>query len=185
MLVGVHRETLRRWVDLGCPVVKRGGRRSRKGGWILSVPDVVAWRLEQVAREAGAASQTVSLAEAERRKKVAKAELAEIALARARTEFVSVTDVGEIVGAEYQVARRKLRALPGRLAVQVRAAGSDEEAEDLLAEGIDECLEELSAAPDHDDPAPDPSPLRELAARSPGARTCAAETWPGDEEFVT
>lgn len=82
-LLGVHRNTLHQWLQQGCPAVEKADRE-RGVEWQLSLPDIVDWRIERavanVASASGGDGSIVTKEEADRRRSVALARMAEIEL---------------------------------------------------------------------------------------------------------
>lgn len=82
-LLGVHKSTLQNWLAQGCPAVERGDRE-RGQNWKISLKDVVDWRIERAVADAVAAyggdGAEMSREEADRRRAVAIAHIAEIDL---------------------------------------------------------------------------------------------------------
>lgn len=107
-ILGLHRNTLAGWIDRGCPVVTRADR-ARGVEWELSIPKVFAWRTDALVKEAVAGYQTeqghVTKDEADRRKAVAQAIVAEVEAAEALKSVVARFDV-ELLLADFCQALR-------------------------------------------------------------------------------
>lgn len=97
--------------------------------WVRD-PDFFRWRDEELKRAAKAElAPTVSLDEARTRKALAEAELAELDVAKARGEWVSVADYETALARILDREMARLRALPVRLAhfgPEVEAAAEEE-----------------------------------------------------------
>lgn len=82
-LLGVHRNTLSQWLREGCPAVEKADR-DRGVEWQLALPDVIGWRIERAVADAvaghGGDGTGMSVEEAQRRRAVALAQMAEIDL---------------------------------------------------------------------------------------------------------
>jgi phage terminase Nu1 subunit (DNA packaging protein) len=78
---GVTPPTVTAWVERGCPYLA-GGRKGRV--WLFDTAAVARWREEQARQEAQEPTAAVPLEEAQRRREVALAELAELDLADRR-----------------------------------------------------------------------------------------------------
>jgi hypothetical protein len=80
-ILEIHRNTLASWIDRGCPAVEEADRSNGKE-WQISIPAVIDWRIHTAVADAVAAFRTdegfVSKDEADRRKALAQARLAEI-----------------------------------------------------------------------------------------------------------
>jgi terminase small subunit / prophage DNA-packing protein len=98
-LLGVNRSTISSWISRGAPVVEKADR-SLKKEWKLSLPDIVNWRIETSVADATAALRTdgqISKDEADRRKAVAQAGLAEVELDERRRSVMLVADANEMM----------------------------------------------------------------------------------------
>ncbi len=94
-LLGVSRNTLGGWLSRGCPAVSKADRVSGKE-WRLSIPAIFEWRIKTAVDDArgGFHGETgqISRDEADRRKAVAQAGLAEIEHDTARRSVILVAD---------------------------------------------------------------------------------------------
>ena len=104
------------------------------------------WRLADVLRvmRGGASGATPDLEEARARKLAAEAELAEIAVAKARGAVVEIDVVARVVSEEYAATRAKLLSLPSKLGPMAAIETSATACQELIERGIVEALEELS-----------------------------------------
>ena len=99
--LGVSRNTVAGWIAKGCPVVSRADR-DRGVEWRLDVGQVHAWRVDTAVREAVAGYRTVdgdkiTKDEADRRRAVAMAIVAEGEADQALGSVVDVESGGRIV----------------------------------------------------------------------------------------
>lgn len=143
-LCNVSLPVVDRWVALGAPFVVRG---SKGTPWVFDISEVFAWRMDAAVKAAvepfKAAETGMSREEADRRRAVAMAIVAEIEAATAQRAVVSVEDVGRLVETEYSAMRQSLLSLPGKLAD--RCKGLDRNAiRSVLQQGVDETLSHLS-----------------------------------------
>jgi hypothetical protein len=114
-------------------------RHSGTSVW-LKWPSFARWREQQlVAKARREASVTVTLDEARTRKALAEAELAEIALATARSEIVAMAEYETALGRILDRLMARLRSLPVRLA----HFGPDAEA--TLEAEVERVVQELAA----------------------------------------
>lgn len=126
---------------------KRPGAPSRVDGRNVFVqwPAFARWREEQIA----AAAQPADLDSARARKANAEAEIAELELAKARGQMVTVADYERALGVMCDRFVARLRALPVRLAHLGDAveAEAEAEAEAIIAElhALDEDVLEVPA----------------------------------------
>lgn len=155
VLIGVHRNTLKNWLESkGCPAVERADRNSGKE-WQLDMGAIMDWRVaEAVAAVLPAPGQAdadlaadgfVDTDEGKRRKVVAEAALSEYELARVQEQVVAVRDVAAIVATEYGEVRAALTALPDALAQQLSAETDARAVRSLLRDEIGAVLTRLSA----------------------------------------
>lgn len=97
-LLGVHRNTLSQWLREGCPAVVKADRE-RGVEWQLALPDIIAWRIERAVGDAvashGGDGTGMSVEEAQRRRAVALAQMAEIDL---DDRLQLTVERGEVVG---------------------------------------------------------------------------------------
>lgn len=106
-LLGVTRQSVDRWMKLGCPYVERADPRTGKQ-WQLSLPDVVGWRERRAVEAAIGDTSKLDIDEARRRKTAAEAALAELELAKQRGEVVAISVVQQVVGDQLSACRSKL-----------------------------------------------------------------------------
>lgn len=159
--MGVSTVTITQWVGKGCPFEQKG---SPGRPWLFSLPDVVAWREDQIQAQAVGDTTKLDLNEARRRKLAAEAAHAELDLAKRRGELVEIAEVAAAVGDDYTNLRAKLLALPVRLAPQCVGITNTAEVQATVEKFIHEALEELvsdgvysSAAESAGQSAPDPT----------------------------
>ena len=114
----------------GAPVRKEGNRV-----WIRW-PDFMRWREQELVRVAVQEANPGDLDTARTRKANAEAELAEIDVARARGEVVSVADYESALGRVLDRLTARLRAMPVRLAHlgPEAEAAAEAEAERIVVE---------------------------------------------------
>jgi len=139
-LMGASIPTVSQWVSKGCPYVQKGSKGKQ---WIFNVPDVVAWRGEQIAIQAVGDTKSLDIDEARRRKVAAEAALTELDLSVRRGELVEVEVVADTVGEDYANLRAKLLSFPVKLAPQVVGMEDAGEIQSLSESLIHEALEEL------------------------------------------
>ena len=148
--LGLSRNTLSGWIAKGCPVVSNADR-TQGVEWKLDIAAIHKWRVEFAVKEAVAGYQTegggVSKDEADRRRAVAMAIVAEIEADVAQKSVVAVEDVGRIVEQEYSIVRSAILGMPSKLAD--RCVGKDRAGiKIVLDQGADEVLSHLSESAD-------------------------------------
>lgn len=151
-LLDVDRGTVKRWIDAGAPIVSEP--EGKGGSYRLDVADVVKWLMGKASAEAkptGPAGEEgftpppgwESKEEAERRRAVALANIAEIEEAEAAGAVVPIELVAELYTADVAKARSKLEnvgsTLAGRTA-RITDAGKVKEVADALIAEVAECL---------------------------------------------
>ena len=144
--LGLSRNTLSSWIAKGCPVVSKADR-DQGVEWRLDIAVIHKWRVEAAVKEAVAGYQTegggVSKEEADRRRAVALAIVAEVEADVAQKSVVYVGDVGRIVEQEYHIVRSAVLSMPSKLAD--RCVGKDRAGiKIVLDQGADEVLAHLS-----------------------------------------
>ncbi len=91
----IHRNTLANWISRGCPATNESARRGGEE-WQISIPAVIDWRIKTAVDDAVAGLLTpdgkISKDEADRRKAVAQAGMAEIEHDTARRSVILVAD---------------------------------------------------------------------------------------------
>lgn len=140
--MGVTSNTITQWVGKGCPYVQKGGQGK---SWVFNMPDVIAWREEQIALQAVGDTASLDIDEARRRKLAAEAALAELDVSKRRGEVVEIEDVAAAVGDDYANVRAKLMSLPTKAAPQLAIIEDSAEAQAVLEKLVHEALEELTA----------------------------------------
>ncbi len=97
-IIGTSRNTLSAWISRGAPAVEKADRSSGKE-WQLSIPAIFAWQVRTAIADAlasfhGEAGQ-ITKEEADRRKSVAQARMAEVDLDERLRAVVLVADASE------------------------------------------------------------------------------------------
>lgn len=147
-ILGVHRNTLSKWIDQGCPVVTKADR-SIGAEWEIHIPDVVEWRIRKavddaVSRYEGGDGDKISKDEADRRRAVAQAITAEVEADETLRSVVAVADVLEIVTKEYAAVRTHLQSVGSKVAGRAATMTSAPAIQELVDEAIIDALEALT-----------------------------------------
>lgn len=127
-LLDRDRNTVKKWLDQGCPYVEKADRDLGKS-WVLDLAAVVRW-LEKRAADATAAKLgatadgVISEDEAKRRRAVAQAVIAEIEASEVLKAVVPVSFVIERISKDYGELRAKLMSLPDIIAGHLDAEAS-------------------------------------------------------------
>lgn len=146
---GVTLPTIDAWRERGMPFVTEG-RLGRE--WEFETRACIDWWIEQQARRTRASGSTdpefESIEEAERRKRIAQADRAEVYVAKEAGILVPIDEVAAVVAEEHSRVRSRLLSIPNELrpAVLTFLAHDRPAAEQLLAsaeEGILEALTEI------------------------------------------
>ena len=132
--LGMTAQAIGQWCSRPGAPARRIGQRV----WVRW-PDFARWREQELVRQARADAAPVSLDDARARKANAEAELAELDVAKARGEWVSVADYERALGRILDIEVARLRALPVRLAYLGQAVEAAAEAE------IERVIVEMSA----------------------------------------
>lgn len=138
-IFGVTRESIRKWADLGMPTHK-----GPRGTNAYLPSEVIRWREERAERIAIESVQGTDIDEAKRRKMAAEAALAEIALAKARSEVVELNLIGEQLGSALSKCRAKFLALGAGIVPRLQLAADAKEMKRIVDEAVLAALEEIS-----------------------------------------
>lgn len=134
-LLDVHRNTVAKWIDDGCPVLQVADR-DRGIEWELSLPEVVEWRISRATQNAVASCQgeigQITSDEADRRKKVANAITAEVAADEALKAVVSREEAVGDVAAFCQVLKTGLANMAAKVAGRATSITSAPEIETMV-----------------------------------------------------
>src|SRR5687767_15160187 len=113
-ILGVDVTTIDRMVRRGMPYVQRATSRGK--GWVFDTAAVREWELQRAVENVITDSEGISREEAEKRKAIAQAHLAEHDLAEKQREVISVDLVAAIVRKDYTAVRARLLSMPAKLA---------------------------------------------------------------------
>lgn len=159
-IAGVRPQTVEEWIAAGLPAERAGN-----GPWQIRTALALRWHEDQ-ARDAAARpadkDTPANMLEAELRKAVADAELAELKLARLRGEVVPIEEYGKELRRVLGRVRGRIAAVPGEYAPRILEPLDMPRAVALLRELTTSLLQELqrAGAP----PAPDAPAAEEGAA---------------------
>lgn len=149
-LLGVSMPTVSDWVDRGLPVVNRG---SRGIPWAFDVAACFAWRLEyELANAVGASTRDVTREDAEKRKIIADAILAEIKVAEQLRSVVKVEDVSRIWEGRIVASRETFQGIAQRIAPLLVGESDQGRIESTIETEIARALEELASWEPAEDP---------------------------------
>ena len=151
-ILGVHRNTLAKWLDQGCPAVTRADR-DRGIEWELEIPAIVDWRITRAVEDAlasyGGEEGMISKDEADRRRAVANAITAEVAADEALRSVVHRHEAEADMAAFCQALKTGLSNSSSRIAARAASVSSAPEIEDLchveLNRAFDAAEAELTA----------------------------------------
>lgn len=122
MLLNRDRNTIQKWLDQGCPFVTKADR-DRGIAWELDIADVVKWLEERaaksVAEKFGDPNDKTSKEEADRRKAVAGAVVAELEMIERLKSVVPVSSVLELWAKDHGEIKAKVMSIPEILAANV------------------------------------------------------------------
>lgn len=138
-ILEVHRNTLAKWIDQGCPVRQRADR-DRGIEWEINIKDVVDWRLNRAVEDAVSSYQdaggNIAREEADRRKSVANAITAEIEADEALKSVVYRHQAEADMASFCQVMKTGLSNAASRIASRAAAMTSAPEIQDLVQEEL-------------------------------------------------
>lgn len=134
-LLDVHRNTVAKWIDEGCPVEQRADR-DRGIEWELSLSEVVEWRISRAVRNAvatyeGEAGQ-ITREEADRRRAIANAITAEISADEALGAVVARADAEADIATFCQVLKTGLSNTASKIAARAATMSSAPEIETMI-----------------------------------------------------
>lgn len=134
-LLDVHRNTVSKWIDDGCPVVQRADR-DRGVEWELSLSEIVEWRMSRAVQNAVASCQgeagQITKEEADRRRAVANAIRAEIDADEALKTVVSRHDAVNDLSTFCQVLKTGLSNMAAKIAARATTITSAPEIEGMV-----------------------------------------------------
>ncbi|MDH2313137.1 hypothetical protein [Methylobacterium brachiatum] len=133
-LLDVHRNTVAKWIDEGCPVIQRADR-DRGIEWELSLSEIVEWRMSRAVQNAVASCQgeagQITKEEADRRRAVANAIKSEIDADEALRAVVSRQDAVTDMSTFCQVLKTGLSNMASKVAARAATMTSATEIEEL------------------------------------------------------
>lgn len=173
-LLGVHRNTVAKWLQQGCPFVEKADRNSGKE-WALSLPDVIEWQRNKAVEAAVGDTSQLNIDEAKRRKTAAEAALAELDLAERRGHVARVDVVMQIIGDQLSNCRAKLLSLPTKAAPLMVPLTDMIECREVLDGLVREALNELTGYDDGGSGAATPDGESRPASDVPGTDEAPAE----------
>jgi ADP-ribose pyrophosphatase YjhB (NUDIX family) len=136
-LFGISEKQIERFCQAGMPHRKKGRLV------FIVMPQGRVWYHEHLVTKGEDRVRPTKRSESADRRAAAEAELAEIALAKARSELMPVADFERIVGGSYARVRARLINLPRRIAGAVLGAQTLQEAEARAEPIVREAMEEL------------------------------------------
>jgi phage terminase Nu1 subunit (DNA packaging protein) len=142
-LIGVHRNTLMKWINDGCPAVSRGDSKRGKE-WEISLPDVWAWReqrlVEEIASQFRDKTGATNEAGYRTRKAAADAIVAEIEAQEALRSVVDVEYVTQKLSSFLADLRGKLSSLGAKVAGRAASMTSPAAIKELVDQEVRESL---------------------------------------------
>jgi phage terminase Nu1 subunit (DNA packaging protein) len=169
---GVAVSTIDAMVRRGLPYLQRPSGKGK--GWIFDTAQVREWELSRAVENLIGDAGQVDRGEAERRKAIAQAALAEHELGERRRELISVDLAASIIRREYAAVRSRLLAMPAKVAPELALAKEPAEARAVLEAELREVLGELSGGDLVGADAGDGEALREEDSRGEGSEPPAA-----------
>ena len=139
-IFGKSVSTIDQWVSSGCPVIKRGGKGIE---WAFDTAAVHEWCVQR-RLAAAEKKRPIGLDEARLRKLAADAELAELELAKKRSEVVAVDVVTQVWGGLCAEARIRFRNIPVRVVSALVGETDEREIKAALLREIDLVLTDMA-----------------------------------------
>jgi hypothetical protein len=138
-VLGIHRNTIAGWLKKGCPSVQAADP-ARGVEWKLEIPAVFAWRIDHAVKDALAsyadAAGGISKDEADRRRAVALAIVAEIEADEALKSVVSRQDAEADMASFCQTLKQGLSNASARIASRATSMTNAPEIQDLVQEEL-------------------------------------------------
>ncbi|MCH7566001.1 MAG: hypothetical protein IH968_19510 [Gemmatimonadetes bacterium] len=131
---GVSTRTIQRWEEEGLREARIGRRAT------YALPVAVAWRVDRERRE----SDVMDFNEARARKMAAQAELTEIEVARARAEYIHVSDLDHLLAEPLARLRGRLLSFAGVVAPRLTEPLEVPQAVAIIDGAMAEFLEPIS-----------------------------------------
>lgn len=138
--VNVH--TVYKWLREGCPVHQQGIRG--KQPHLFQTSDVASWKEKKLLDGINNNTDKIGFDEAKRRKAVAEAGIAEIALAKGRGEVAELDVIKKVVENAFATVASRLRKVPERVVMQVVGETDEILIKRAILDEIDQALEALS-----------------------------------------
>ena len=146
--LGVHRNTLSKWLDEGCPAVTRADR-DRGIEWQLEIPSVVDWRIRRAVEGALASYQDdggqITKPEADRRRAVAQAITAEVEADEALDAVVSRDNAEAVMASFCQVLKSGLGNASSKIASRAATMRSAPEIRDVCHQELNRAFDTAAA----------------------------------------
>ncbi|CUW87506.1 terminase small subunit [Agrobacterium genomosp. 2] len=129
LLLNRDRNTIQKWLDQGCPFVTHADRNLGVA-WELDLAEVVRWLEERAARTAAekfgdTEDGKMSKEEADRRKAVAGAVVAELEMVEKLRTVIPISTVLDLWAKDYSEIKAKAMSLGDKIAVSVDPSISD------------------------------------------------------------
>lgn len=144
--LGVTAQTIRNWLDAGCPHVP--GARGRTNPTTVHLGEVMQWRLERENRNAarGPDGNAYNLEAAKAAEMHFRAIRREAEARRDLGSLIAIDDIAEVIEQEFQGVRSRLNSIPARLAVKISAVTDAAVARAMISDAIADALAHLSDA---------------------------------------
>ena len=144
-LLACTEDSIDKWMRTkGLPVIERGGRGRP---WKFYAPDLVQWKIRQVAPPAEVRPER-DLEAFEARRRSVQAELAELELARRRGEVASLADIERMMVSDFAAVRARILAAKHKLAPILAPIREPNRIEAILGKELCEALDELARTDD-------------------------------------
>lgn len=159
--LGIDRNTLAKWIEAGAPFVEQA---SGNKPWVLSVPDLIKWKMElEKAKAVEAALKKITpegmvdsaddmghpgmitIDEAKRRKAVADAVIREIQLDKEAASVVPIEDVTDLIAREYSAVREGILGIGPRVAPRIKGQTDPNIIAEEIRKAVDDSLASLQA----------------------------------------
>jgi phage terminase Nu1 subunit (DNA packaging protein) len=142
-LLGVSSTVVDGYIRAGCPYVTKG---SKGVEWKFDTAEVFRWvrEFDRRGKKPTADPGKDGANKARERNAMASAELKEFELAKARGEYIHISEVGGIAADELAIVRSRLTAMSGRLAQTLSRVTDPARIEALIKVEVNEALQEIT-----------------------------------------
>lgn len=139
-IFGVALNTIDMWVRAGMPVVARG---SQGVAWEFNTANCLKWRQDEAAAKAGDGEKDLDALKI--RKLAAETALAELELAKARSDVAPIEQIDLMLSRTFATVRAGMMNIPSRVVSQLIGETDERRFKSVLGDEINIVLENLAS----------------------------------------